>query len=51
MLLDAGANLACLDKDLTTPLHLCCAEGSIEVRFFENAFEELGLTENPVIGI
>ena len=31
MLLDAGANLRCKDKDMTTPLHLACAEGSIEV--------------------
>uniref|UniRef100_H2Y8X8 Ion transport domain-containing protein n=1 Tax=Ciona savignyi TaxID=51511 RepID=H2Y8X8_CIOSA len=32
LLLEAGANLRCRDKDLTTPLHLAFAEGSIEVQ-------------------
>ena len=31
MLLDAGANLSSRDKDMTTPLHLACGEGNIEV--------------------
>ena len=33
LLLDGGANLRCRDKDFTTPLHLCCGEGSIEVLY------------------
>nr|XP_018668223.2 transient receptor potential cation channel subfamily A member 1 homolog isoform X2 [Ciona intestinalis] len=31
LLLEAGANIRCRDKDLTTPLHLACAEGSIDI--------------------
>ena len=32
LLLEAGAKIRCKDKDMTTPLHLACAEGSIEVQ-------------------
>lgn len=35
ILVDNGANLRCKDKDATTPLHLVCAEGTLDVSFYE----------------
>jgi len=32
LLAQEGANLRCVDKDLTTPMHLACAEGLKQVR-------------------
>ena len=31
MLMDAGANLRCIDNEQSTPLHHACAEGNMEM--------------------
>ena len=31
MLLEAKANIRCVDEDMATPLHYACMEGNIEV--------------------
>ena len=37
MLIDAGANLRCIDNEQSTPLHHACSEGNVELvqSFFE----------------